>query len=108
MPTRRVGKRESSVGRPTSLLSHGSTSVYDRLVPGRVALLHGTSSSGKTTVARAVQALSQESWLRLGIDAFWTAIDERWLEHGPRASEGFLWRAGGGGGAGWRWEGGRA
>ena len=59
---------------------------------GRVVLLHGTSSSGKTTVARAVQALSEEPWLRLGIDAFWTAIDERWMEHGPRASEGFLWR----------------
>jgi chloramphenicol 3-O phosphotransferase len=43
-------------------------------------------------VARAVQALSDEPWLRLGIDAFWTAIDERWMEHGPRASEGFLWR----------------
>jgi chloramphenicol 3-O phosphotransferase len=61
-------------------------------VAGRVVLLHGTSSSGKTTVARAVQALSDEPWLRLGIDAFWTAIDERWMEHGPRASEGFLWR----------------
>jgi chloramphenicol 3-O phosphotransferase len=61
-------------------------------VPGRVVLLHGTSSSGKTTVARAVQALSDEPWLRLGIDVFWTAIDERWMEHGERASEGFLWR----------------
>jgi chloramphenicol 3-O phosphotransferase len=60
-------------------------------VSGRVVLLHGTSSSGKTTVARAVQALSDEPWLRLGIDAFWSAIDERWMEHGPRASEGFLW-----------------
>jgi chloramphenicol 3-O phosphotransferase len=61
-------------------------------VYGRVILLHGTSSSGKTTVARAVQALSEEPWLRLGIDTFWSAIDERWMEHGPRASEGFLWR----------------
>jgi len=43
-------------------------------------------------VARAVQALSDEPWLRLGIDVFWTAIDERWMEHGRRASEGFLWR----------------
>ena len=58
---------------------------------GRVVLLHGTSSSGKTTVARAVQALSEDPWLRLGIDAFWTAIDERWMEHGPRAGEGFVW-----------------
>ncbi|MGH3137182.1 MAG: chloramphenicol phosphotransferase CPT family protein [Gaiellaceae bacterium] len=60
-------------------------------MPGRVVLLHGTSSSGKTTVARAVQRLSDEPWVRLGIDAFWNAIDERWMEHGPRAAEGFAW-----------------
>jgi chloramphenicol 3-O phosphotransferase len=60
-------------------------------MPGRVILLHGTSSSGKTTVARAVQRLSDEPWVRLGIDAFWNAIDERWMEHGPRAAEGFAW-----------------
>jgi chloramphenicol 3-O phosphotransferase len=29
--------------------------------------------------------------VHLGIDAFWNAIDGRWMEHGPRASEGFLW-----------------
>src|SRR5438045_9436863 len=22
---------------------------------------------------------------------FWSAIDERWMEHGPRAADGFLW-----------------
>jgi chloramphenicol 3-O phosphotransferase len=38
-----------------------------------------------------VQALSGEPWLRLGIDVFWNAIDERWMEHGPRAADGFLW-----------------
>lgn len=59
--------------------------------PGRVVILHGTSSSGKTTVARAVQRLSDRPWLRLGIDAFWTGFDERWFEHGPHAAEGFLW-----------------
>jgi chloramphenicol 3-O phosphotransferase len=60
-------------------------------MPGRVVLLHGTSSSGKTTVARAVQRLSEDPWVLLGIDAFWSAVDDRWMEHGPRASEGFLW-----------------
>jgi chloramphenicol 3-O phosphotransferase len=60
-------------------------------MPGRVVLFHGTSSSGKTTVARAVQRLSDEPWVHLGIDTFWNAIDERWMEHGPRAAEGFLW-----------------
>jgi chloramphenicol 3-O phosphotransferase len=60
-------------------------------MPGRVVLLHGTSSAGKTTVARAVQRLSDEPWVLLGIDAFWNAIDERWMEHGPSARDGFLW-----------------
>ena len=73
-------------------MSASCGSFYDRPIGGRVVLLHGTSSSGKTTVARAVQALSDEPWARLGIDAFWNALDERWLEHGPHASEGFLWR----------------
>jgi chloramphenicol 3-O phosphotransferase len=62
-------------------------------MPGRVVLLHGTSSAGKTTVARALQGFSDEPWIRLGIDAFWNAIDERWMEHGSRAAEGFLWTA---------------
>jgi chloramphenicol 3-O phosphotransferase len=60
-------------------------------MPGQVVLLHGASSSGKTTVARAIQQLSDDPWLRLGIDAFWNAIDERWMEHGPRAADGFAW-----------------
>jgi chloramphenicol 3-O phosphotransferase len=60
-------------------------------MPGRVVLLHGTSSSGKTTVARAMQRLSDEPWVRLGIDAFWNAVDERWMEHGAHAAEGFAW-----------------
>jgi len=46
---------------------------------GRVVLLHGATSSGKTTVARAVQRLSDGPWIRPGIDAFWNAIDERWM-----------------------------
>jgi chloramphenicol 3-O phosphotransferase len=60
-------------------------------VAGRVVLLHGATSSGKTTVARAVQQLSHDPWIRLGIDAFWNAIDERWMEHGSHAAEGFAW-----------------
>jgi chloramphenicol 3-O phosphotransferase len=60
-------------------------------MPGRVVLLHGTSSSGKTTLARAVQELSDDPWIRMGIDLFWNAIDGRWMEHGLRAAEGFLW-----------------
>jgi chloramphenicol 3-O phosphotransferase len=61
------------------------------MASGKVALLHGTSSSGKTTIARALQRLADEPWVRLGIDVFWSAIDERWMEFGPRAQEGFHW-----------------
>src|ERR687883_1248597 len=60
---------------------------------GKVVLLHGTSSSGKTTIARAFQRRADEPWVRLGIDVFWTAIDERWMEFGPYAEEGFRWVA---------------
>lgn len=60
-------------------------------MPGRIVLIHGTSSSGKSTLARTIQALSDEPWLRLGIDTFWGAIDERWMEHGSHAAEGFMW-----------------
>src|SRR5436189_112747 len=86
--------RDLGRGRSRTSVSSALTprSFYDRAMPGRVVLLHGASSSGKTTIARAVQRLSDEPWVRLGIDAFWNAIDERWMEHGPRASEGFLWR----------------
>ena len=43
----------------TSAASRRSlVSLYDRRMPGRVVLFHGTSSSGKTTVARAVQRLA--------------------------------------------------
>lgn len=86
--------RDLGRGRSRTSVSSALTprSFYDRAMPGRVVLLHGASSSGKMTIARAVQRLSDEPWVRLGIDAFWNAIDERWMEHGPRASEGFLWR----------------
>jgi chloramphenicol 3-O phosphotransferase len=56
-----------------------------------VILLHGTTSSGKTTVARAIQRLSDCPWLRLGIDTFWTGVHERWFEFGDGADEGFRW-----------------
>jgi chloramphenicol 3-O phosphotransferase len=69
----------------------GLRPFYDWPMSGRVILLHGTSSSGKTTIARAIQELSDEPWLRLGIDAFWSAVHERWMEHGDRAAEGFAW-----------------
>lgn len=54
-------------------------------------LLNGPTSSGKTSIARAFQRMSDDPWLRIGVDVFWSAIDERWMEFGPFADEGFRW-----------------
>lgn len=50
------------------------------LQPGRIILLNGTSSSGKTSVLRAVQASFAEPYLDLGIDKFIWAMPERYLD----------------------------
>ena len=50
------------------------------LQPGKIILLNGTSSSGKTSVLRAVQASFSEPYLDLGIDKFIWAMPERYLD----------------------------
>ena len=44
---------------------------------GRILLLNGTSSSGKTTLVRALQAALPELWLEMGIDRFAYALPGR-------------------------------
>jgi chloramphenicol 3-O phosphotransferase len=44
------------------------------MVTGKLIVLNGGSSSGKTVIARAFQDLSPDHWLHLGIDMFWYAI----------------------------------
>jgi chloramphenicol 3-O phosphotransferase len=55
---------------------------------GRVLVINGTSSSGKTELARAIQAGSEEPWIAAGIDAFWNMIPAPWLEPGGCDGEG--------------------
>jgi chloramphenicol 3-O phosphotransferase len=43
-------------------------------VSGRVIVLNGTSSSGKTSLGRALQDRLDGTWLLLGIDTFITAL----------------------------------
>ncbi len=50
------------------------------LQPGTIILLNGTSSAGKTSVLRAVQASFSEPYLDLGIDKFIWAMPERYLD----------------------------
>lgn len=36
----------------------------------KIILLNGAGSSGKTSIARSIQHLSNESWLTFGVDTF--------------------------------------
>jgi chloramphenicol 3-O phosphotransferase len=55
---------------------------------GRIILLNGTSSSGKTTLVRALQDLLPDPWIEIGIDRFVFALPNRYLNQ-PLWSEVF-------------------
>ncbi len=59
--------------------------------PGRVVLLTGPSSSGKSTIARHLQDALPEPFLVLGVDTFVSMVPRRLK--GPDATEGFRWVA---------------
>src|SRR5919206_4011075 len=40
----------------------------------RIILLNGTGSAGKTSIARALQALFEEPYLHLGMDCFYVEV----------------------------------
>jgi chloramphenicol 3-O phosphotransferase len=44
---------------------------------GRIVILNGAPRSGKTTIARAMQA-TEPGWLNLGVDAVMTTTPEHW------------------------------
>ena len=47
--------------------------------PGRIILINGTSSSGKTTLVKGLQSTLPELWLEMGIDRFAYALPGRVL-----------------------------
>ncbi|HSH78074.1 MAG TPA: AAA family ATPase [Herpetosiphonaceae bacterium] len=63
---------------------------------GRIILLNGTSSAGKTTLARALQGLFDEPYLRAGVDHFVFMLPGRYLNQ-PHWNEvyRYTWSAGG-------------
>src|SRR5512135_1683095 len=48
--------------------------------PGTIVLLNGASSSGKTSILRALQAMLPEPYLDAGIDKFIWMLPERYLD----------------------------
>ena len=54
-----------------------------------IIFLNGCSSSGKTTIAKAIQHLSEEPWLLLGIDTFFHMMPSKYVGFGEKAVEGY-------------------
>ncbi len=50
------------------------------MTPGKIIILNGASSSGKTSIVRALQALLDEPFLDAGIDKFIWMLPKRYLE----------------------------
>ena len=68
------------------------------VMPGKIVIINGTSSSGKTSVVKAVQELMPEPYLDAGIDRFIWMMPKRYLDR-PLWDEvlGLADRAGGAG-----------
>jgi chloramphenicol 3-O phosphotransferase len=60
------------------------------MTSGTIILLNGTSSSGKTSIGRAIQQFADEPWLLLGADILGAICPPRY-NGGDRATEGFNW-----------------
>jgi chloramphenicol 3-O phosphotransferase len=58
---------------------------------GRVILLVGPSCAGKSTLAKAVQALSPEPWLVQSLDGLFAATPEAWGGSGEHRLDGFFY-----------------
>ena len=59
-----------------------------------ILFLNGCSSSGKSTLSRAIQHLSDQPWLCLGIDTFFQMMPSKYVGFGEKAHEGFHFVAG--------------
>lgn len=56
----------------------------------KIIVLNGCGSSGKTSIGRAIQHLSDQPWLLLGVDAFIDMLPERYIIDGDKAHEGYF------------------
>ncbi|OSC36598.1 phosphotransferase-like protein [Mycobacterium decipiens] len=58
---------------------------------GKLIILNGGSSAGKTSLALAFQDLAAECWMHLGIDAFWLALPPKQLDLARVRPEYYTW-----------------
>ncbi|KAA1248775.1 hypothetical protein F0Q45_18830 [Mycobacterium simiae] len=59
--------------------------------PGKLIILNGGSSAGKTSLALAFQDLADECWMHLGIDLFWMAQPPEQLDLARVRPEYYTW-----------------
>jgi chloramphenicol 3-O phosphotransferase len=58
---------------------------------GRLIVLNGGSSAGKSSIAMAFQELVPECWMHLGIDMFWYAIPQSQIDLEQVRPEYYTW-----------------
>ncbi len=56
-----------------------------------IIFFNGCSSSGKSTIIRAMQHKATAPWLSVGIDSFWAMMPANYIMYGPRSHEGFYY-----------------
>ncbi|GBF06561.1 hypothetical protein DAERI_090147 [Deinococcus aerius] len=65
-----------------------SVAVPPPLSPGRLIVVNGTSSAGKSTFCRALQTRLEEPYLLLGYDLLWMTMPPRYFPFQPQEKEG--------------------
>lgn len=58
---------------------------------GKLIVLNGGSSAGKTSLALAFQDVADECWIHLGIDVFWLALPPEQLDLARVRPEYYTW-----------------
>lgn len=60
-------------------------------MPGKLIVLNGGSSAGKSSIATAFQELVSDCWMHLGIDMFWYAIPQSQIDLDQVRPEYYTW-----------------
>jgi chloramphenicol 3-O phosphotransferase len=63
------------------------------VAPGKLIVLNGGSSAGKTSLAQAFQDVADECWIHLGIDVFWFALPPAQLDLTRVRPEYYTWHS---------------
>jgi len=73
----------SCIAAPTKEKSFGSRNKV------KIIFLNGSSSAGKSSIAKTLQEMFHEPYLHLSIDTFWGMLPKRYFGQHPPADQGF-------------------